>query len=487
MTAPPSGSPELLSVVRKAVRGVIRGTPELADRPELQRRIANRMVGVSLAAANLLAEEARLTDAIEARAAPAEPEAAPLAEGLAAAPTGGASDIHGMSAVNSAAGVLRATRDAIDFPNFVTSLISGVFQSIQNSSIQQLQAFSDLLDAVSGSLDDFSATQITDARAISWAAQRFSAFTIEGQGESAELTLKPDADMPSADELRRALDATAAEVGAVSDGELGETLLPLVRRKLARDRQSMLSTMILMGLQRIVVDDGHIHASMDLRVDARSTAERTRGEQFDSRVETEASGSFGMGAWGASARLAASVGFVKSDEQHTREDIAVQAGLRSSVDLRFHTEPLDTRRMASDRTLDTLRGRALVPEAERAQSLLANDPPRRTERPRFPTPPASGSLVQRGSTVEEARRARERGTGNDAGAPAESNAPAADANAPAADANAPAAGGETAAPQALQRAPENGPAPRVIGTRSNGRGQAPAQRRARPLDREVAT
>ena len=124
--------------------------------------------------------------------------------------------------------------------------------------------------------------------------------------------------------------------------------MPLIRRKLARDRQSMLSTMILMGLQRVVVDDGLLQASIDLRVDARSLAERTQGEQLDTRVDTEASGSFGTGMWGASAKLAATVGYVKSDEQYTREDIAVSAGLRSSVQVRFHTEPLDTHRMASD-------------------------------------------------------------------------------------------------------------------------------------------
>ena len=74
----------------------------------------------------------------------------------------------------------------------------------------------------------------------------------------------------------------------------------------------MLATMVKMGLQRVVVDDGQLHASMQLQVDARSTAEQRQREQLDTRVETEASGSFGAGAWGASARVAASVGFVRS-------------------------------------------------------------------------------------------------------------------------------------------------------------------------------
>jgi hypothetical protein len=406
-----SGS-EILATVRRAVRSVVEETPELRRYPDLERRIANRMVGVSLAAANLMAEEKRLSDEIGARA---------IAQGLDADPSPlamaqTASDLHGQSAVRSAAGVLRATRDAIDFPNFVTSLITGVFQSIQTSNIQQLQAFSDLMEATSGTLDDFASTQITDGRALAWAAGRFPVFTTQGEGDAARLALRPDAEMPPDAELGRVLGASASEVRTIDSSDLNGTLLPIVRRKLARDRQSMLSTMILMGLQRVVVDDGHLHASMDLRVDARSIAEQTRGEQLDTRVETEASGSFGMGAWGASARLSASVGFVKSDEQYTREDIAVQAGLRSSVDVRFHTEPLDTQRVANERTLDRLRDRSLVPDAERSASrnLIETAPTRATERPRFPTPSAPGSLISRegGGTLEEARRARERGTGN---------------------------------------------------------------------------
>src|SRR5690606_25564952 len=166
-----------------------------------------------------------------------------------------------------------------------------------------------------------------------WVASRWSAFVVEADGDSPHLVLRDGSEMPAAEEIARAVGASASEAAAVSDDDLDETLLPLVRRKLARDRQSMLSTMVLMGLQRVVVDDGHLHASMRLQVDARSIAEQRQAEQFDSRVETEASGSFGMGAWGASAKLSASVGYVKSDDQFSREDIAVQAGLRSSVDL----------------------------------------------------------------------------------------------------------------------------------------------------------
>jgi hypothetical protein len=113
-----------------------------------------------------------------------------------------------------------------------------------------------------------------------------------------------------------------------------------------------------------------------------------------------------MGMWGASAKLAASVGYVKSDEQFTREDIAVSAGLRSNVQVRFHTEPLDNRRMASDRTLDKLKDQSMVPATEKS-SLI--DGTRATTAPKLPTPVGGGGLIGRdGGTMDEAVKARER-------------------------------------------------------------------------------
>jgi hypothetical protein len=472
---------ETLAVVRRAVRGVVEGTPELRGDPELSRRIAERMVGVSLAAAELIAEERRLSHEIDERRAR-------RGRGAALAQAQAAGDIHRRTAVDSAPDVLRRTRDAIDFPNFVTSLISGVFQSIQSSSIQQLQAFADLLDAVNSSTSDFATSQIGAERAASWAVNRFDAFAIEREGEEVRLVLRDDRDLPEPEELARALAASEDEVSSIDGSELTETLLPLVRRKLARDRQSMLATMVLMGMQRVVVDDGAIHASMQLQVDARSTAEQRQAERLDTRVETEASGSFGVGAWGASARLSASVGYVKSDDQFTREDIAVSAGLRSSVDLRFRTVPLEVRRLADDRTLDRIRDRSMVPATERAMTpggLLASQPERVTAAPTLPTPSAPGSQLQRGGTMEEARRAREdaarregqaspqtgAATPRPPAAPtprppaAPPNPPAAPPNPPAAPPNPPAAPpNPPAAPPNPPAAPPNPPAPAGSGT-----------------------
>jgi uncharacterized membrane protein YgcG len=397
-----------LDVVRRAVRCVVEQTPELQHRPELRRTIARNMVGVSVAAAELLEAERRFDEQVAGRAqhangaAPTERKrrTAPLAAAQAAG------DIHRRTAVNAAAGVLQSTRQAIDFPGFVTSLITGVFQAMSTSTIQQLEAYANLLESVNASTGSFAASSITPGRAATWAAGQFQ--ELELTGDPPRLSVKEDAEMPNADALRAALGASAEEVSNIDGDELEETLLPLVARKLARDRQSMLATMVLMGMNRIVVDSGRIHASMELQVDARSTAEQTQAERFDTRVSTAASGSFGMGMWGASASMSATVGYVRSDEQFTREDIALRAGLRSSVDIGFRTEPLQLDRMANSQSVNRIRERSMVPETERtmaaggAPANLLAPITRNTAAPNFgnipdlmtpPTPPTPGQAT----------------------------------------------------------------------------------------------
>jgi hypothetical protein len=362
------------------------------------------MVNVSMAAAELIATEQELNRRIAARQD--QQRASPL---LASAQS--ASDIHGQSAVRSAAGTVRALRDAIDFPSFVTSLINGVFQSIQNSNIQQLQSFAELMEAVNSSTEAFGTQHIGMAQAAQWAASRFSGMQVDVVDDSeVELSLSDDAELPARDQLQSVLEATGEEVDSIDDSDLTTTLLPLVQRKLARDRQSLLSTMIMMGLQRVVVDDGQLQASMRLQVDARSIAEQSTLDSVDSRIIAEAGGSFGVGSWGASAKMTTNVGFVHSDERYSREDIAASAGLRSSVNLRFRTLPLDVTRMTSNRSLQQIQSQSMVPERERELgSLLATNPSRVTRQPAPPdTRAATERAHQANRQLEQAEQARER-------------------------------------------------------------------------------
>src|SRR5215467_4645341 len=61
----------------------------------------------------------------------------------------------------------------VDFPNFVSGLIQGVFKAIVDSSIQQMQAYGELLANVAKTVDQFAQDNISKNNARDWLAQKY--------------------------------------------------------------------------------------------------------------------------------------------------------------------------------------------------------------------------------------------------------------------------------------------------------------------------
>jgi hypothetical protein len=384
-------SPELHDAVRRAVRAVLLESPVFSSANADERKaLAGKLVRVGLVAARMLEEDDRLTREIGERSpvggtdacAGAGPEAAPddepeaadaapspplaTAQSVPIARAQDASDQLGMRAVSAAAQTVRNLRDSIAFPEFVQSLITGTFQAILTSSTVQLGSLGELLDNVSASGDDFNQT-IQDNDVRSWATQRFSFLTIS---EGTVGMRDPEHDLHEYDaQLKSALSASDAEVSGIDGSDIEGTLLPLVRRKMGRDRQGILATLVQMGLQRIVVDEGRLEASMDLRVDAQSMSQEDKQAIDTLAVNAGASGSFGFGPWGASIQASTAVGRVRSDHQYTAEQIAARAGLRSSVQLAFRTEQVPLDRMADQRARVRISQNARVPDVSERSIL----------------------------------------------------------------------------------------------------------------------
>lgn len=378
----PNNRMETLNSVRHAVRNILEKTPAFQEAsPTLKKDIAEKMVSVSMMAADMIDEDMQLTNEIKRRQQP-------MAYSLAAG------DILGMQATRASGRTIQDIREGIDFPGFVTDLINGVFRAISTSNLQQLQSFGDLLTNVTASSSSFASRNITVSDAAVWALQNFHFLEPTEEDGQPSLQVKKDTDLSEhTNLLKEALDATESEIRNIDEGDLMSTLIPLIRRKMGRDRQTILSTMIMMGLQRVVVDQGRMHASMDLRVDTRSAAEEREQERKDFRFETSASGKFGIGAWGASAKMKTSVGIVKNTDQLTQEEIATRAGLRSSVDLLFHSEPVQLERIAKKESIATVRSRTLNPKswAPEAVNVSSGDkltaPSPRTTKKQLPAVP----------------------------------------------------------------------------------------------------
>ena len=66
--------------------------------------------------------------------------------------------------------VARATLNAIDFPHSSPRLIQGTFKAIVDASIQQMEAYAELLRNVALTVDGFMADNITDGQAKDYLA-----------------------------------------------------------------------------------------------------------------------------------------------------------------------------------------------------------------------------------------------------------------------------------------------------------------------------
>jgi hypothetical protein len=411
--------------LRVAVRDVLTGARSYRDMNPVDRRdLAQAMVRVGQLAAACIAEE---------RAAQAAIDAAPaVARALSDQPGFGES-------ARRIGEITRDTLEAISFPRFVTDLLNGVFKAMNDSSQAQMQQFLQLLNAVSSTAAGFEQTQTSEIQVRAWLVDHFpDAFEMDlpdppdpgdpppdpEDVEPPRLRVRSGARMPAADALRAAL---GIDPGDDLNAGNPEALVPLARRQLARQRQQMLATMVMMGMQRIVIDQGRINAAMRFHIDTRSAAARDRASQNSFQNRVRAGGSFGFGPWGASADIENTVSFVSTDRQQSTEEINTSADLNSSVELHFHTDAIPLNRLAAQAQADRIRSASLNPdhEAEAAASRAHNE------------------RVAGARTSEEARRAGVDGSVHNVAPPAMSAEPL---RVPAPGSNpAPAAGGTTAA------------------------------------------
>ena len=152
--------------------------------------------------------------------------------------------------VKDASGTLST---AIDFPNFVAALIKGVFQAIVDASIKQMEAYGELVKNVAQTVSQLVRDSISEDD-----SRRFLLATYP---EYFELDPNPDCHtLRLRDHLHKseAIDRLSflpleAPLHTLNQREIDRILVPSARRRLAAQRQQLLASMVLMGINRIVV------------------------------------------------------------------------------------------------------------------------------------------------------------------------------------------------------------------------------------------
>ena len=168
-----------------------------------------------------------------------------------------------------------ALSDEIDFPGFVSGLVHGTFDAMVDASIRQMETYADLVSTVARGLDDFTRDNVSRGQVIDWLSERYPRdlardVPLDGSGEPRLIMRSGGED--GEENSPAWLADYGLEGEPLTDELIEEELIPAARRHVGEQRLKSLATMVLLGLNRIVVKDGTISARVRFRAAARDTA-----------------------------------------------------------------------------------------------------------------------------------------------------------------------------------------------------------------------
>ena len=238
-----------IGLVRSQVQALLDSTDAFHALPDAaRRRMSARLTHIAAYAAECAREVWGQSEKLRQRPVLRERvvREGPLAQAVAAAPAPARP-----GAVNQVARITQETVRAIAFPVFVADLIKGTFNAIIQANIQQLEQFGQLLENVTKTVDQFMGDNISDSQARDWLQQRFPDHIRVRDGKA---TAADGADERAVPDFQRDLNLSGG--ASLDDDSIEDTLVPAARRRIAESRLQMLSTMVLMGVNRIVVTGG---------------------------------------------------------------------------------------------------------------------------------------------------------------------------------------------------------------------------------------
>ncbi len=387
---------DTLRAVRPQVRHLLESSAGFrALEPEKQQDIARTMVRVASYMANpqglakqeltpgkgvLTKEPSEQTAPVQALADPVDQAKNKSSEKIG---TFAGSDFEAGS-VKQGADNFRAFVGAVDFPAFVGGLIQNVFQAIVDASIQQMEAYAELLKAVSQTVDQFAADNISMNNARDWLVQKFPEdLEIDTGGEDGT----PRLAMKGGDDAEGNASKFSSElqmskpVTDLSDEEQETRLVMAARMQMARSRQQMLSSMVMLGINRIVVTDGLINAKVLFNFRASDEARRDAKASLHDRKSSMNSNTTAAGAhfgWGGAAS-------VNKDEQNHMTTVSssvdetstssqeMKAKLSGEVRVNFKSDYFPMEKLASPGMIASIQGNA-TPFDPNAKSAGASAP-----------------------------------------------------------------------------------------------------------------
>lgn len=400
----PWGDAQTLADVRPEVRKLFESSDAFARLPPEEREaLAQQTVKVATYMAN---PDGLARDDIERGGLEHSTGDEPLAEAQADIKKGFAGKDFQAGAVKQGVEQYGQLVQKVDFPKFVSGLIKGVFQAIVDSSIAQMRAYGELIANVAKTVDQFAQDNITENNARDFLTQKYPADLGIGLNQQAggfdaaapapatpapQPTLTVTSQDPEAflARVRQDMQITK-ELTDLSDPDQEQELVHSARLQIAKGRQQLLASMVMLGINRIVVTDGLINAKVVFSLRASDTATRTaRASDYDenrSSVATHVDVDYD--SWFSPVSAHSSVDArndhittVQSSLDETSTSQAeVNAKLTGEVRVNFKSDYLPLEKMANPAAIAAIQGNA-----------TPLDTTATVQRPGGATPPAAGT------------------------------------------------------------------------------------------------
>jgi len=398
MTGPSTPDPALLPLIRERVRDGLLASPAYARMTPAQRTaVANdtvRAFHYILGGADGRTRPEQVT--LSGRT--------PVAGALADKPPQPEGDTAGQRFAQSGAVAAQQGSDAftemiqkVDFPQFVAGLIDGVFNAIVHSSIQQMQAYADLVKNVSKSVDQYMKDNVSENNARDYLAERYPEhFEIDIGQDQPRVRRRKGASDEALPDLQGDL-GLDEPVTSVDDDAIEEKLVPAARRRMALDRQQLLATMVMMGVNRLVVTNGTIEASCMFELNTTDAVRRRMQQQrsadwhaqqkaeagYEGSYSRESSGFLGLGAskklnqnWYGKSSAESSANFSVSTTRSEDSDAKVQmhAKLAGKVNVQFKSDYFPMERMVDVMQINQIRGKTPAGRSDAAAPATPGSP-----------------------------------------------------------------------------------------------------------------
>lgn len=272
----------------------------------------------------------------------------------------------------------------VDFPSFVGGLIQNVFVSIVQTSIEQMRAYAELVANVAKSAEEYMNENIGVGQARDYLVDRFPDLLdvdVDEDGNS-RLRQKDAENEGGLVEIQQTMGMTGPPVEDLSEEEEELRLVNAARLMMAKSRQQLLASMVMLGINRIVVTDGSITAKVKFNMRSTDLAERDyKASAYDRQSQRNKNTSFfggsflGFGGGSVNVNTRSHVATVKTAVDESSESkLDLSAKMQGEVRVNFKSDYMPLEKMATPEMIGAIQGNAAPAPRPAAPPQQAGEP-----------------------------------------------------------------------------------------------------------------